>query len=240
MSIAPCQSLFVAPCSHVWHYKCIRPILNGPTWPNFLCPNCRAVADLEADVEEPDAEDWDEEIEDVEKSKLQTDGQKDEGGVQITPRASHLPLATPVVASGNRTPNTRLSMADLEAAISTIAMDGSVTTQAPSPPALVTPQTSPQRLVHSPPSGSQPIHIVREAAATTDNTSLFPNRSTSDVTSIQYALSPERVPECPMTPRNDAGPFVFDGSAGRGSARRTIDEASTPNSLSLAVATPIP
>ncbi|KZF26618.1 SMAD/FHA domain-containing protein, partial [Xylona heveae TC161] len=50
MSIAPCQSLFVAPCSHVWHYKCIRPILSGSNWPQFLCPNCRAVADLEADV----------------------------------------------------------------------------------------------------------------------------------------------------------------------------------------------
>lgn len=58
----PCQSLFVAPCSHVWHYKCIRPILIGSTWPNFLCPNCRAVADLEADVEEEEV-DWSEDDE---------------------------------------------------------------------------------------------------------------------------------------------------------------------------------
>lgn len=47
----------------MWHYKCIRPILNGHTWPNFLCPNCRAVADLEADVEE-DNVDWSEDEDD--------------------------------------------------------------------------------------------------------------------------------------------------------------------------------
>ena len=58
MYLQPCQSLFVAPCSHVWHYKCIRPILNDhKSWPQFLCPNCRAVTDLEADVDDID-EDW--------------------------------------------------------------------------------------------------------------------------------------------------------------------------------------
>jgi len=57
----PCQSLFVAPCSHTWHYKCVRRIINSPMWPQFICPNCRAVADLEADVDDPfpDAE-WEE------------------------------------------------------------------------------------------------------------------------------------------------------------------------------------
>ncbi|KAK9240037.1 hypothetical protein V1525DRAFT_338186 [Lipomyces kononenkoae] len=53
VAVAPCQSLFVAPCSHVWHYKCIRPIIIR-NYPQFLCPNCRAVCDLEADVEVPD------------------------------------------------------------------------------------------------------------------------------------------------------------------------------------------
>ena len=52
--VAPCQALFVAPCSHVWHWKCIRKIVNGPSFPHFVCPNCRFVADLEADVEPPE------------------------------------------------------------------------------------------------------------------------------------------------------------------------------------------
>ena len=59
----PCQSLFVAPCSHVWHYRCIRPILTDPkTFPSFLCPNCRAVTDLNADVDEPVDAGWDESV----------------------------------------------------------------------------------------------------------------------------------------------------------------------------------
>src|SRR6187402_1811895 len=59
--IQPCQSLFVAPCSHTWHYKCIRVIINGPHWPHFICPNCRTVADLEAELDDPYAnEEWEE------------------------------------------------------------------------------------------------------------------------------------------------------------------------------------
>ncbi|KAF9962609.1 hypothetical protein BGZ72_000029 [Mortierella alpina] len=48
--IASFQSLFVAPCSHVYHYKCIRPLLMA-NHPGFLCPLCRTFADLEDTVE---------------------------------------------------------------------------------------------------------------------------------------------------------------------------------------------
>ncbi|KAF9978509.1 hypothetical protein BGZ65_006973 [Modicella reniformis] len=48
--IASFQSLFVAPCSHVYHYKCIRPMLIA-NHPGFLCPLCRTFADLEDVVE---------------------------------------------------------------------------------------------------------------------------------------------------------------------------------------------
>lgn len=65
--VAPCQALFVAPCSHVWHYKCVRNLIHGPNWPNFLCPNCRFVADLEADVEPlEEEEEVEQEAEEVE------------------------------------------------------------------------------------------------------------------------------------------------------------------------------
>ncbi|EMC97814.1 hypothetical protein BAUCODRAFT_67140, partial [Baudoinia panamericana UAMH 10762] len=50
--VAPCQALFVAPCSHVWHYKCVRNLLAKSD--SFLCPNCRLMTDLEADVEPPE------------------------------------------------------------------------------------------------------------------------------------------------------------------------------------------
>lgn len=48
--IGPCQALFLAPCSHVYHYKCIRPLLVNHH-PGFLCPICRSFADLEASCE---------------------------------------------------------------------------------------------------------------------------------------------------------------------------------------------
>ncbi|KAA8917078.1 hypothetical protein TRICI_000750 [Trichomonascus ciferrii] len=53
LPVSPLQALFIAPCSHAWHYKCIRPLIIKP-YPHFLCPNCRAICDLEADIEVPD------------------------------------------------------------------------------------------------------------------------------------------------------------------------------------------
>ncbi|KAJ2962914.1 hypothetical protein NQZ79_g1985 [Umbelopsis isabellina] len=48
-AIAPFQALFLAPCSHTYHYKCIRPLLMQ-NHPAFSCPICRTYADLEANV----------------------------------------------------------------------------------------------------------------------------------------------------------------------------------------------
>ncbi|VDC05446.1 unnamed protein product [Peniophora sp. CBMAI 1063] len=44
------QALFIAPCSHAFHYKCIRPLLEAHH-PAFACPLCRTFADLDEDVE---------------------------------------------------------------------------------------------------------------------------------------------------------------------------------------------
>ncbi|CAE6537832.1 unnamed protein product [Rhizoctonia solani] len=49
--VAILQSLFIAPCSHCFHYKCIRPLLIKHH-PGFSCPLCRTFADLEEDVEQ--------------------------------------------------------------------------------------------------------------------------------------------------------------------------------------------
>ncbi|KAM0787535.1 hypothetical protein ACM66B_003606 [Microbotryomycetes sp. NB124-2] len=53
--VTVCQALFIAPCSHVTHYKCIRPLVLQ-NYPGFCCPLCRTYADLEADVEIEPAE----------------------------------------------------------------------------------------------------------------------------------------------------------------------------------------
>lgn len=51
LKVRPCQAVFISPCSHCWHYKCIRPIVIK-SYPQFLCPNCRETCDLEADLDE--------------------------------------------------------------------------------------------------------------------------------------------------------------------------------------------
>ncbi|GJN89059.1 hypothetical protein Rhopal_002033-T1 [Rhodotorula paludigena] len=48
--VTVCQALFIAPCSHVTHFKCIRPLVEQ-NYPGFCCPLCRTYANLEADVE---------------------------------------------------------------------------------------------------------------------------------------------------------------------------------------------
>ncbi|KXN91590.1 putative E3 ubiquitin-protein ligase dma1 [Leucoagaricus sp. SymC.cos] len=54
------QALFIAPCSHTFHYKCIRPILDSHH-PSFSCPLCRTYADLDEDVEVDEAS-WEIEV----------------------------------------------------------------------------------------------------------------------------------------------------------------------------------
>lgn len=51
LKLEPCQALFISPCSHAWHYKCIRPIIIK-SYPQFYCPNCRSMCDLETDIED--------------------------------------------------------------------------------------------------------------------------------------------------------------------------------------------
>ncbi|GMF08677.1 unnamed protein product [Ambrosiozyma monospora] len=50
-AIKPCQAVFVSSCSHSWHYKCIRPLIVR-SYPQFVCPNCKAVCDMEADLDD--------------------------------------------------------------------------------------------------------------------------------------------------------------------------------------------
>ncbi|CCF58671.1 hypothetical protein KAFR_0F00740 [Kazachstania africana CBS 2517] len=53
--IKPCQAIFISPCSHSWHFHCIRRLVMV-SYPQFVCPNCRASCDLEATLESEDGE----------------------------------------------------------------------------------------------------------------------------------------------------------------------------------------
>lgn len=57
-AIGPYQALFISPCSHSFHYKCVSVILSQSAM--FQCPMCRQVANLTASVSMESLNDIDE------------------------------------------------------------------------------------------------------------------------------------------------------------------------------------
>ncbi|KAL9096880.1 MAG: hypothetical protein Q9165_000844 [Trypethelium subeluteriae] len=193
----PCQSLFVAPCSHVWHYKCVRPMLNDQVYPQFQCPNCRAMADLEADVDDPPSdfeEEWEEAPAETQEKEAVTgamstvpenpithaNGDTDEDGASVVEGDDHTALPSQLQNFSLRLDNNPIdSISD-----STLRV----------------PRVAPV------PIGSNP------SISAGLNGQLSPPGS---ATSFALTRAETAASDGPMTPRNDAGPFILDGSAGR-------------------------
>ncbi|OTB08431.1 hypothetical protein M426DRAFT_41887, partial [Hypoxylon sp. CI-4A] len=178
-AIAPCQSLFVAPCSHTWHYKCIREMLIGPSWPIFICPNCRATADLDAEVDEP-SDDW-------QQLDSGVDEIQEEKAVHPTPQANE-DAESPTTPPANGGGDAQDSAIDGDVGDMTMQID-SATIQ----PTL--------------------RHAITDPVPIPNAT---PRISNSDRATTNRTPSPNNHPlangnEGPITPRNDAGPWVFDG-----------------------------
>ncbi|XDG01155.1 hypothetical protein ABKA04_000770 [Annulohypoxylon sp. FPYF3050] len=189
-AIAPCQSLFVAPCSHTWHYKCIREMLTGPSWPIFICPNCRATADLDAEVDEP-SDEWQQLDSGIE------DAQEDKPAHPVS-QANEIvesPATSPVDSnSEEHQPSNDVDVGDV-----TMQVDSSAV------------QTV--LLRHA---ATEPVPIPNAT----------PRISNGDRSTTNRTPSPNNHPltnghEGPITPRNDAGPWVFDGNPARVSQEST-------------------
>ncbi|EFQ25155.1 FHA domain-containing protein [Colletotrichum graminicola] len=214
-SIAPCQCLFVAPCSHTWHFKCIRSLLNSPQYPIFVCPNCRMAADLEADIEDPE-EDWEGMDEDEDEGPEQKQ-QKQE--VKDMPAVVSEPIPAPVVIGGS---GPQLPEIDHDGDVIdfTAALERSHTM-------AEAPETAPQTV--APNTSMPPVPIPAVAAVAAAQAAASRNgRDTRTPSPIANHLLTTH--EGPITPRNDAGPWVFDGSAGRRAAEastgmRSLDAA---------------
>jgi pSer/pThr/pTyr-binding forkhead associated (FHA) protein len=211
-AVAPLQALFVAPCGHVWHYKCIRQILVGPHYPNFPCPNCRLVADLEAEIDqsEPSGDDDEAEAEgDLSEppqsniDNLSTAESQRAGSSSAQPQRNTDSFAPLINNSG-------WSDADLAHALAATTLH----TSEPSIPVaevrLGTPGTdsdtrslvsSPLGNSHLPETASRPIYV-------------------NGTSTISH-------PEGPMTPRNDVGPFILDGGGINGSSGEGGSESDT-------------
>lgn len=143
----------------------------SPQYPVFLCPNCRAGADLEADVDEA-IEEWE---------KLQEENEDDRSANSGPQDSSDAPAGT----SSNDRDDDDVRDSD--------AMDVTVNIMADIPPERSNATSAPMPI--SPSSSA----LRRASMSRGKNT---PSPSTN-------------VAEGPITPSNDAGPWVFDGSAGR-------------------------
>ncbi|KAJ3107801.1 hypothetical protein HDU97_003149 [Phlyctochytrium planicorne] len=73
-SVAPMQAIFLAPCSHCFHFKCVASIIAQSAM--FQCPLCRQVANLAASVS-MDSLNEDEDDDNDEEDEKETSG---EGG----------------------------------------------------------------------------------------------------------------------------------------------------------------
>lgn len=229
----PCQSLFVAPCSHVWHYKCIRPILNDhKTWPQFLCPNCRAVTDLEADVDDALEDNWEEEgygaSSDLDLSLMGAangtiaEGEEMEGNGDDEALSRAASLLLSVRDDTHLTPSTTGSSDPTNGTTESpnlLARRGA----RPISPSII-------------PVGEQPTSAtaagqVQYLRPITPTRPLLADDEL-DETSLRTPMTDMLVNDGPMTPTNNAGPFVFDGSAGRAAGSRiaaSMSEDSLPD-----------
>ncbi|KAH6849895.1 hypothetical protein B0I37DRAFT_100034 [Chaetomium sp. MPI-CAGE-AT-0009] len=210
-SIAPCQCLFVAPCSHTWHYKCIRSLLSSPSYPIFICPNCRAAADLEAEVEDP--EEW-EQLE------------SDEGAIAQQGALLQPPPADPNSQLSNSPSAPRRSR---ESARGVRLFAAQQQQQQQSQPAEISNMdllmsSSPPRQ-ESPPQLDGAVTLADPTMLSHTLSTPMPipspaQRTLPDGRRETRTPSPTGAPvanghEGPITPRNDAGPWVFDGSGVR-------------------------
>ncbi|KAJ3724381.1 hypothetical protein C8R42DRAFT_448470 [Lentinula raphanica] len=110
--IAVNQALFISPCSHSFHYKCIRPMIeiHHPSW---SCPMCRSYADLEADVEVEADMDFDIEEEEEEEAEVDAVGKQPE----LNGAAAEPVLSAPVAEDADMASDELSDDPELHAAI---------------------------------------------------------------------------------------------------------------------------
>ena len=197
-------------------------------WPQFICPNCRAVADLEADVDDPfpDAE-WEEVDADDAAEEQATSTQVTNIASTLQVPSIERPNSTSRAGSlhghGDSQENTGEDTTGSESELQQ-AMDH-LNIASPDPPAPGPPESH---------SSIGPMNIRSGRLTARQENSSDGRTTTFDVGSFMRndrTPSPSgRLPvgvgdilsghDGPLTPRNDAGPFVFDGSAGRAAGAR--------------------
>jgi E3 ubiquitin-protein ligase DMA1/2 len=206
--------------------------LNGNTWPTFLCPNCRAIADLEAEIDDPfQVDEWEGDFADEPETSILDDtkqfvsGEKSTAPITEGDQSSEqdAPLIGIMASTSiSETPSQNSEPSELSDDLH----------KANLPPR----QSSFSSLSRRTNGGVGHLDLSSQTAHVADfavpHTLPIPvqNRATTALSDGPPSTSAERlvvetVVDGPMTPRNNAGPFVFDGSAGRNAAVRSASEA---------------
>lgn len=193
-------------------------MLMGSHYPQFTCPNCRAITDLEAEFDVEEREEWEHNVEEsarpagnnthhVAPSINSLENQHDTvhvgGAAHVYNEASDLDL-TNIQFEGTADPTitpTQIPMNGLLSRRQTMHLGASLG---------IAPNNDVEVL------GSSNASPLAQAMLTNANGNL----RTASPTSADIIAG-----EGPLTPRNDAGPFVFDGSAGQVGVRRLAASA---------------
>lgn len=195
-------------------------------YPHFVCPNCRTVADLEAELDDPFANgEWEDAPADAAE--------------ESSPEVEASTAAPATIGEERSQENAIPERLPAEQDIQRDSSDVEPASDADSHPSGENRRT--------PSSDSDSPPAVETSASSVQAVDIVPRRSISEAqigfsqlphrpkleNSTERTPSPsgisaiaEGMPEGPMTPRNDFGPFVFDGSAGR---VRPITDVSTAN-----------
>ncbi|KAL9603076.1 MAG: hypothetical protein Q9219_001440 [cf. Caloplaca sp. 3 TL-2023] len=224
-----------------------EPILNDhKTFPSFLCPNCRAVADLEADVDDPDAmDDWEDEDGsngsevDEDKGPVTNGTSPDAAQQEIDMEDDSLANATSrqlAVRNGIDPPSDSIEYTGVDApppSRAAASPDASRTNAAKSPPNLLNRRNA--RGITPPNHVPLPATVEEQLSNLSLTRDSYLRPMTPGQASLGYTefFTREAIDAItpgselgPMTPTNNAGPFVFDGSAGRDTVRRSMDPMS--------------
>lgn len=182
------------------------------SYPHFQCPNCRAWTDLSAEVDVPEdvMDEWMENAGDA-----QAPAQAKESAATVPNNDSRTEEYTARVDSGGANDNGRT---EVDQEMGTIEED----TESHGGVQL----TSQAGLL----ARRQASHPASPEIASVNviNIPGQPMPSTTDITHVDRkdTTTPEHGEvlsgEGPLTPRNNAGPFVFDGSAGRSSGHQGV------------------
>lgn len=146
-------------------------------------------------------EDW-EGDEEVANGDTTTNANTEQADRHVTPRASVAPMNS---SSSN------FDLSDLRQQITNMDING--TESANGNTHQSSPET-PDRQI-TPPSSSATAPVSINVSGANQYAGLTPLHHTAT-----DSLAPDRVHDGPMTPRNDIGPFVLDGSAGRAAGNR--------------------